>query len=324
MDDAYTSLERAVNTFLHEIAEISAGLQNKWELLKQQRELHKEAQDKRVQRCAEARLTKVKLNIGGTMFSTTEATLLSEPDSFFWTMLHSGQWKPDDDGEFFIDRAPNVFGLILDYLRTRQPLDVEHLPTFEQRMLQSDIDFYQISSVPPFVINTGVKFLLPADDDSVVLMDNDHTLLRKKMALVKNTGWGQYYVASFPMQGIFKDPIRWKLTARRTTKTITKTGWNCWTGIGDLDDPQDENVVDIGLGSGEVDVLGGGGVPFVEWPEDLLCRVVEFEYAPMDATISISALGKCCKHHLPPSTTGNPGPVVLCNRATCDISFTIE
>eukprot|EP01006_Ploeotia_vitrea_P067155 TRINITY_DN96548_c0_g1_i1.p1 TRINITY_DN96548_c0_g1~~TRINITY_DN96548_c0_g1_i1.p1 ORF type:complete len:400 (+),score=17.10 TRINITY_DN96548_c0_g1_i1:73-1272(+) len=90
----------------------------------------------------------VKLNIGGQVFSTTEGTLLSEKETFFWAMLHSGQWNPDDSAnrEYFVDRSPAVFSTVLEYLRTGRPVGTAHLTDQEFQLLQEDVDFYQISS----------------------------------------------------------------------------------------------------------------------------------------------------------------------------------
>uniref|UniRef100_A0A7I5E6L4 BTB domain-containing protein n=1 Tax=Haemonchus contortus TaxID=6289 RepID=A0A7I5E6L4_HAECO len=55
----------------------------------------------------------VVLNVGGTKFSTTEATLRSRPsgeDYLFNTLDYS-------KGEVFIDRDPTLFKYILNYLR---------------------------------------------------------------------------------------------------------------------------------------------------------------------------------------------------------------
>ncbi|KAK6046582.1 K+ channel tetramerization domain protein [Cooperia oncophora] len=54
----------------------------------------------------------VVLNVGGTKFSTSEATLRNNSigDCFFTTLDYS-------KGEVFIDRDPTLFKYILNYLR---------------------------------------------------------------------------------------------------------------------------------------------------------------------------------------------------------------
>lgn len=57
--------------------------------------------------------TMVMLNVGGEDFFTTAATLASVPNSFFYKLAKSS----DSSTEFFIDRSPKVFPMILEYLR---------------------------------------------------------------------------------------------------------------------------------------------------------------------------------------------------------------
>jgi hypothetical protein len=64
---------------------------------------------------------RVKLNVGGTRFETTLATLQAQPESMLGTMFsgHAGIHVPtDEDGFVFIDRSGTHFGAILYYLRT--------------------------------------------------------------------------------------------------------------------------------------------------------------------------------------------------------------
>ncbi|CAJ0582429.1 unnamed protein product, partial [Mesorhabditis spiculigera] len=63
----------------------------------------------------------INLNVGGRRFSTSKHTLTWIPDSFF-TCLVSGRIPTvkDEMGAIFIDRDPDVFRVILNYLRTKQ------------------------------------------------------------------------------------------------------------------------------------------------------------------------------------------------------------
>jgi len=64
----------------------------------------------------------IKLNVGGTYFLTTRATLCKDPNSFFSRLcqelpqpqLHTDK---DESGAFLIDRDPAYFGPVLNYLR---------------------------------------------------------------------------------------------------------------------------------------------------------------------------------------------------------------
>lgn len=53
---------------------------------------------------------RIKLDIGGQIFATSEATLINKKSKFFSAMF-SGRWnvKKEEDGCCFIDRDPSVF-----------------------------------------------------------------------------------------------------------------------------------------------------------------------------------------------------------------------
>jgi AAA+ superfamily predicted ATPase len=61
----------------------------------------------------------IQLNIGGRPFTTTSGTLLARGANYFSGLL-SGNYKAtvDQDGSFFIDRNPDYFVCILEFLRT--------------------------------------------------------------------------------------------------------------------------------------------------------------------------------------------------------------
>lgn len=64
------------------------------------------------------------------------------PDTFF-TALLSGRISSlrDDSGAIFIDRDPTLFGIILNYLRTRD-IDIKQC---DLRMLRHEAEYYNIS-----------------------------------------------------------------------------------------------------------------------------------------------------------------------------------
>nr|XP_026695962.1 BTB/POZ domain-containing protein KCTD3 [Ciona intestinalis] len=69
----------------------------------------------------------VHLNVGGTRFSTSRETLGWIPDSFFTSLL-SGRISSykDEQGAIFIDRDPEIFRIILSFLRTKE-VDLHHV-----------------------------------------------------------------------------------------------------------------------------------------------------------------------------------------------------
>ncbi|KAJ8045657.1 BTB/POZ domain-containing protein KCTD3 [Holothuria leucospilota] len=84
----------------------------------------------------------IKLNIGGTRFSTSKQTLLSVPDSFFSSLV-SGRIPSvkDEEGAIFIDRDPTIFAPILLYLRTKEV----KLKDVDVQSLKSEAEFYGIA-----------------------------------------------------------------------------------------------------------------------------------------------------------------------------------
>lgn len=75
-------------------------------------------------------------------FSTSRQTLTWIPDTFF-TALLSGRISSlrDDTGAIFIDRDPQLFSVILNYLRTR---DID-LKQIDIRVLRHEAEYYNIS-----------------------------------------------------------------------------------------------------------------------------------------------------------------------------------
>nr|XP_054758380.1 BTB/POZ domain-containing protein KCTD3-like [Lytechinus pictus] len=84
----------------------------------------------------------IKLNVGGTRFSTSRQTLTWIPDSFFSSLL-SGRISSvkDETGAIFIDRDPSFFVPILNYLRTKEL----NIKGFDIQALKHEAEFYGIS-----------------------------------------------------------------------------------------------------------------------------------------------------------------------------------
>ena len=64
----------------------------------------------------------VRLNVGGRVFTTTRRTLSKEPGSFLHRLVTDAATSglgsvKDDSGAFLIDRDPDYFGPVLNYLR---------------------------------------------------------------------------------------------------------------------------------------------------------------------------------------------------------------
>lgn len=96
---------------------------------------------------------RARLNVGGTLFVTTRTTLSKFPDSFFGTLL-SGRYQvpKDPDGSVFIDRAPDMFPYVLEFLRDGT-VSVEQPTEVFLHKLRRDFEFYGLP-VPQLNSNT--------------------------------------------------------------------------------------------------------------------------------------------------------------------------
>lgn len=94
---------------------------------------------------------KVIINVGGTRFETYRSTLKNIPDTRLAWITESKADNPDYDplsGEYFFDRHPSMFLMILNYYRTGKlhtPSDVCG-PAFEEELLFWGIDEKQVES----------------------------------------------------------------------------------------------------------------------------------------------------------------------------------
>jgi hypothetical protein len=93
--------------------------------------------------------SKIKLNVGGKIFTTSLSTLTMEKNTYFSSMFSEYfNTQPDEDGEYFIDRNPEHFHLILDYLRN--PTKEVNLNEMTKKQLDDfyfEVDFYSIQSL---------------------------------------------------------------------------------------------------------------------------------------------------------------------------------
>eukprot|EP01103_Thecamoeba_quadrilineata_P000545 TRINITY_DN10474_c0_g1_i1.p1 TRINITY_DN10474_c0_g1~~TRINITY_DN10474_c0_g1_i1.p1 ORF type:complete len:341 (-),score=43.15 TRINITY_DN10474_c0_g1_i1:36-1025(-) len=87
---------------------------------------------------------KIKINVGGTVFCTTRRTMLKEPGSMLAAMF-SGNFsiEPDSDGEYFIDRSPKYFPIILEFLRdSTLDSEISRYDSDDLDHLLKELDYY--------------------------------------------------------------------------------------------------------------------------------------------------------------------------------------
>jgi len=97
--------------------------------------------------------TIVELNVGGVFYSTSVATLTSEPGSKLALMFDLSELKNNEEstllkdtkGKYFIDRDGVLFRYILDYLRNKKLVLPENFQ--ETKRLLIEADFYELPSL---------------------------------------------------------------------------------------------------------------------------------------------------------------------------------
>ncbi len=100
------------------------------------------------------------VNVGGTRYTTSLTTLLSEENSFFAGML-GGDWAETDEQELFIDRDGELFKHVLRFLRASQEgrlQVVRSLTRTERALLLEEAKFFQLDHL---------SMLLQAENDAI-------------------------------------------------------------------------------------------------------------------------------------------------------------
>eukprot|EP01118_Nematostelium_gracile_P010358 TRINITY_DN3559_c1_g1_i2.p1 TRINITY_DN3559_c1_g1~~TRINITY_DN3559_c1_g1_i2.p1 ORF type:complete len:319 (-),score=66.20 TRINITY_DN3559_c1_g1_i2:3-959(-) len=107
------------------------------------KEEHQENLQKQVEEAFGKTKSQINLNVGGQRFSTSRSTLTSIEDTYFYAMLSSDQWKPNEYGEYFVDRSPKYFQRIIDFMRSGE-LIFDDLSGKEKKEIKIELDYYQI------------------------------------------------------------------------------------------------------------------------------------------------------------------------------------
>jgi len=93
----------------------------------------------------------IKLNIGGTRFSTTMETLCRHGQNFFAALLNENiPSLQDEDGYYFIDRTGELFTPILNFFRTGLLVIPDHINPF---LIINEAQFYSIDLSDAFCGN---------------------------------------------------------------------------------------------------------------------------------------------------------------------------
>ncbi|KAH9251022.1 hypothetical protein BASA81_011068 [Batrachochytrium salamandrivorans] len=145
LEELEALLQRGISAFATKAKQTVQGCKNEVSAMEQQCRALLEFKPKVLESFAS---TPVKLNVGGSYFSTSVENLTREPGNFFAVMF-SGRWdvKVDPhDKAVFVDRDPTMFGMIVNYLRTGE-INLDDLSPKQFEALRKEADFYQIASL---------------------------------------------------------------------------------------------------------------------------------------------------------------------------------
>ncbi|KDO29301.1 hypothetical protein SPRG_05838 [Saprolegnia parasitica CBS 223.65] len=136
----------ATNVVLDEYLRTAATIDDDIGVLQAARQRHNTIQ-KLTQAQAAIADDAIRLNVGGTLFETSRATLLALPDSYFTAMLSQGHWTPREvDGAYFIDQDATYFEYALDALR-QGSLNTKGLPPTALQQLHLLLNYLQMDSL---------------------------------------------------------------------------------------------------------------------------------------------------------------------------------
>eukprot|EP00931_Biecheleriopsis_adriatica_P030082 TRINITY_DN17750_c0_g2_i1.p1 TRINITY_DN17750_c0_g2~~TRINITY_DN17750_c0_g2_i1.p1 ORF type:complete len:332 (+),score=79.77 TRINITY_DN17750_c0_g2_i1:81-1076(+) len=129
-----------------ELTEVGKEIEERMKLVKEREDKLAEVEAKMAENAAAAK-DKVKLDVGGRIFSTAKSTLLKFEGTYFHALLSSGEFQPEDGNSYFIDRDPTFFNRILASLRSGKQVDKSGLPPPQVSALEEEMDYYMMSSV---------------------------------------------------------------------------------------------------------------------------------------------------------------------------------
>eukprot|EP01006_Ploeotia_vitrea_P056187 TRINITY_DN68074_c5_g2_i2.p1 TRINITY_DN68074_c5_g2~~TRINITY_DN68074_c5_g2_i2.p1 ORF type:complete len:244 (+),score=21.19 TRINITY_DN68074_c5_g2_i2:310-1041(+) len=218
-------------------------------------------------------------------------------------MLHSGCWSPDDNGEYFIDRSPQAFPHVLEYLRSHKKASLssssEPSSENEVELLERDLDFYQVTS---YNQPTQVQWCCP-QPVCVALKNNCATLSRDAPSSA-----GTWYIGAFLQEPDSSGCSYWRVVGSATSMGAQ---WNGNIGLGVIRGHRARCRVAIGWNSGNIYEAGQpDGHQGVQW-EGRLDRMVDFCFNRKEEQLSMYAMGTCITCKIPTEHITDMVPVAF-------------
>jgi hypothetical protein len=97
----------------------------------------------------------IEINVGGNVYSTTNTTLLSEPESIL-ALLEQNELIPRDErNRPFFDRDGQIFRYILEYLRSKSSFILPENDLDKMR-LKNEAEYFKLASLVE-LIETNLK-----------------------------------------------------------------------------------------------------------------------------------------------------------------------
>ena len=158
----------------------------------------------------------INLNVGGTLFTTSLATLTRFPNTMLGAMFSSRhELQKNAAGAYFIDRDGRHFHEILNFLRGPAAYDQNELPKRAKAELAKELDYYGltelvVSELSDRVAEMPVKMLTHRGQEVTISRGMDGVWMvtdrstTSPLWVCRICGWAQY--GSINIQGI-NEPI---------------------------------------------------------------------------------------------------------------------
>eukprot|EP01006_Ploeotia_vitrea_P049335 TRINITY_DN67330_c9_g1_i1.p1 TRINITY_DN67330_c9_g1~~TRINITY_DN67330_c9_g1_i1.p1 ORF type:complete len:248 (-),score=36.08 TRINITY_DN67330_c9_g1_i1:988-1656(-) len=211
--------------------------------------------------------------------------------------------------EYFIDRSPVAFGVILEYLRSGNVMTA-NLSADVQHMLANDLEFYGISNFPLAAFCWDRKSI-SGGKTSLMFVDDDRTLVCLKRKDLRSI------TAIIPPRLLSSSIVQWTVEAR-----INQT----WQEVGlcSVGARTSSWAVYIAVVTGMCKFLKEEEfAPFIQWPKKGVCRTISFVYDKNMRQLVISAVGGTFVKRIE-NVKELPKPFVILNPDARRISFTLN
>jgi hypothetical protein len=200
--------QETVKTFSARAARLEQAIQAQSKEMESAKAKYVELQNKMNQPRKDLK-DKIRLNIGGTIFVTSLDTMMLEQNTFFSAMFSEEfHQQPDQDGEYYVDRDPAYFPIILNHMRgvdVKKKLAGLHL--WEKSLIQQEVEFYQIESMKSLVGLVKKARYVGADDRTIkknLVKSSSFTMSLQCSAFVDSVTGKAYLGRNYTSQQLYE------------------------------------------------------------------------------------------------------------------------